>query len=71
MRPVTFLELWGVRQLNFLVLEPPACGPDVACLDYHVFDQILEVFRGHHFTSDKVIQGVYEYAWFVGQSETF
>jgi hypothetical protein len=56
--------------LNFEVLEHPPYSPDLAPLDYHLFDPLKDTLRGCYFASDQeVIEVVH--AWLITQPKKF
>jgi histone-lysine N-methyltransferase SETMAR len=56
--------------LNFEVLEHPPYSPDLAPLDYHLFDPLKDTLRSCYFASDQeVIEVVH--ALLITQPKTF
>ena len=52
-RPYTaYLTINTIRQLNWEVLEHPACSPDLAPSDFHLFGPLKNSVRGRRFAAD-------------------
>jgi len=55
--------------LGFQYLDQPSYSPDLAPSDYHLFSGLKKQLKGHHFSSDAVIDSAE--TWLDGQPSEF
>jgi histone-lysine N-methyltransferase SETMAR len=59
-----------LKKLNFEVLEHPPYSPDLALLDYHLFNPIQQALRGRQFTMEQQLNEMV-HVWLVSQPKVF